>query len=440
MDPLRFDRLTKALSSDGTRRGLLRQLSALAFPLTALGPPLVIASESAKRRHRTLHQHRGDRGAQVHDEKSKKKKKKKKKGCATTGQTPQSRQACCAGLVQDGAGRCAQPAPPSCAQSCTGCCLGETCVTTTSSSACGAGGIACGVCSGLQATCFNGSCRCDVCADGCRYATVQEAIADPSGPTTITVCAGTYSGNIFINRSVTLIGAGHGAGAGNTILQGTGSGSMVIVNSGSVVTLQGLRITGGAAGSSAGGGILNFGRLTLTDCAITGNSAAVGGGIYNLSTADSVEMTRCVITENTADFGGGIFNGGSFTIDAGTVTLNSATSIGGGIVNAVSAHLTVTNTSISDNAAQFGGGLSNNGTLSLENSRVELNSASANGGGIYNEDGTTTLRRTHVVLNSAADGGGIYEVAGEVTRINSVVSGNSPNNCAPSGAVPGCSG
>jgi len=151
-------------------------------------------------------------------------------------------------------------------------------------------------------------------------------------------------------------------------------------------------------------------------------------------------MTRCVITENTADFGGGIFNGGSFTLDAGTVTLNSATSIGGGIANAVSAQLTVTNTTVSDNDAEYGGGLSNNGTLSLENSRVELNSASASGGGIYNGDGTTTLQRTHVVLNSAADGGGIYEVAGEVIRITSVVSGNSPNNCAPPGAVPGCSG
>src|SRR5215213_2570535 len=370
MDPLCFDRLTKTLTSEGTRRGLLRQLAALAFPLTALGPRFVIDSEAAKRRRRTLRQRPGEGREQVHDEK--RKKKKRKKGCATAGQTPQPRQACCAGLVLDGAGRCAQPASPSCAQSCTGCCLGETCVTVTSSSACGAGGIACGVCSGLQGTCFNGSCRCDVCADGCRYATVQEAIADPSGLPTITVCEGTYTGNIFINRNVTLIGAGHGAGAGNTILQGTGSGSLVIVNPGTTVTLQGLRITDGAASSSAGGGILNFGRLTLMDCTIAGNSAPVGGGIYNLSTADSVEMTRCVVTKNTADFGGGIFNGGSFTIDAGTVTLNSATSIGGGIANAVSAQLTVTNTTVSDNDAEYGGGLSNNGTLSLETSRVEL--------------------------------------------------------------------
>src|SRR5215217_356868 len=171
MDALRFDRLTRTLTYDGTRRGLLRRLSALAFPLTTLSPPLVIDSEAAKRHRRTLRERHGERREQVHDEKRKKKKKKKKPlPCAQVGQTPQPRQACCAGLVLDGAGQCAPPAPPSCAQSCAGCCLGETCVTATSSAACGVGGIPCGVCSGLPGTCFNGRCRCDICADGCRYA------------------------------------------------------------------------------------------------------------------------------------------------------------------------------------------------------------------------------------------------------------------------------
>ena len=73
--------------------------------------------------------------------------------------------------------------------------------------------------------CEDGSCQpCDVCPSGCAFTSVQAAI-DFNAPQlqTIRVCAGTYAGDLTIERSLTLIGAGDAQdAASNTILQGSG--------------------------------------------------------------------------------------------------------------------------------------------------------------------------------------------------------------------------
>lgn len=289
-----------------------------------------------------------------------------------------------------------------------------------SAAACGANGATCSACSGLQGTCFNGACRCDVCASGCPYASVQAAVADATGPSTITICPGTYHEDVTIGRSLTLIGSGDGDGTGDTTLQGTGTRSVVMVTDGQMVTLQGLRITGGG-GEDLGGGIYNLGTLTVKDCTITGNSSSSGGGVWN---DGSMTMTECIVSENTsgAGLGGGIaHNGRAFTLESSTISDNSATGgSGGGIFSFFSSDL-----------------------LTLNRCTVELNTALYYGGGLHIE-GQATLDHTHVVLNSAGYlAGGIFEnpESGAVVTLNhSIVSGNTSTNCEPPGAVPGCVG
>ncbi|GGV00457.1 hypothetical protein ACIG0C_30840 [Kitasatospora aureofaciens] len=86
-----------------------------------------------------------------------------------------------------------------------------------------------------------------------------------------------------------------------------------------------------------------------------------------------------------------------------------------------------------------GGGIANlGGTLSLVASSVTGNTAVA-GGGIYTDNGAVSLTTSSVTGNSATDsGGGIYVNSGGVTTLVSTISGNTPDNCAPSGSVPGC--
>ena len=100
--------------------------------------------------------------------------------------------------------------------------------------------------------------------------------------------------------------------------------------------------------------------MTLTDCTVTGNSAsAQGGGLVNLM--------------------------GTMTLTDCTVTANSAGTLGGGLYNALN-------------------------TVTLTACTVSGNSAS-NGGGLNNGDGTTTLTDT-IVAGNTGIGGSSSDISG----------------------------
>jgi pectin methylesterase-like acyl-CoA thioesterase len=244
--------------------------------------------------------------------------------------------------------------------------------------------------SGLQGTCFNGGCHCDVCASGCLFTSVQAAIDDPGAPTTITVCEGTYTGDITINRNLSLTGAGDGANpAFNTILHGTGHSSVVTIGASGTMTVQRLRITGGSA-NQGGGVFIAAGTHTLSECTIIGNTSVTSGG--------------------------GIFNDGSLMMDS---------------------------CSVKNNQSLGSGGIVSDGTLSLQSSILVRNTttggAGSQGGGLLNLSGAAHLTNCDVVHNTASSGGsGIYEADGDVTLDVSVVDGNFTDNCAPAFAIDGC--
>lgn len=360
---------------------------------------------------------------------------------------------CCSGLCD---GSICQ-AGSTCAQHCPGCCSGDDiCQAGTSAAACGAGGAVCTACPGTALCDASGAClACDVCPSGCPFTSVQAAI-DATSPrlSTIRVCAGIYAGNLTITRDLTLIGAGDGNAAGDTILQGTGSTSAVSISDNNQdVTLQALRITGGGGAATQGGGVSHLGRsLTMTDCTVTGNSvAASGGGVFSAS-GRSVVMTRCTVSDNHAtsgaEPGGGIVNSGQMTLTYCLINGNTAAGhFGGGIYSTdATGDLTLINCVVSGNGAAFGAGiLVNAGILQLsDGSSVTGNTAGVRGGGIYNF-ASTTLNASSVTGNSAAnDGAGIYNQAGGTvslqngSSVNGNTVGGTPNNCA--GDLSGYSG
>ncbi len=218
------------------------------------------------------------------------------------------------------------------------------------------------------------------------------------------------NGPLTLMKSVTIDGTGH-----NVIVDGrctfttscqSGTGTGVFhVNGGTTAYLTALTIQHGNAGGGSGGGIENFGTLTVTNSTVSANfasfTAGAGGGIFNQS-GSTLTVTNSTFSANAASVGGGISN------DNGTVT--------------------VTNSTFSANSAQLGGGggILNLGTLTVTNSTVSANSARL-GGGIYSDNGTVTVTNSTVSANRATQGGGIYKSTGTITLTNTIVANSTGN-------------
>jgi hypothetical protein len=273
---------------------------------------------------------------------------------------------------------------------------------------------------------------------------------------------GTCTGPFTISNDLTL------DGIGQAVLDGNQAGRTVTVGSTALVRLDDLIITNGV------GGINNQGTLTVVGSTVNGNTAAngPGGGINNAVNATLVVRVSTVRDNYSLGAGGGINNNGSLTVSDSNLFGNSADNCGGidstgiGVTASVgqssvhdnvarvadgggicdSSTLTLSGSSVYGNTAGFGAGLyDNDGTESVIRSTVTRNTASDQGGGIYDVNGgTMTLTRSAVEDNTAdggpGSGGGIYNASGTVTLDRSWARTNNPDNCAPSGSVPGCFG
>jgi len=122
-----------------------------------------------------------------------------------------------------------------------------------------------------------------------------------------------------------------------TLTGGYGRNGGGLVNEGGTANLTNVNITGNTA-NDRGGGISNQGTLTMTGGSISGNTSKDGtdpkggGGLFNYKDATAT-LKGVSITGNKADIygGGGICNFGALTIDGCTITGNTAGSEGGGI-------------------------------------------------------------------------------------------------------------
>jgi len=203
---------------------------------------------------------------------------------------------------------------------------------------------------------------------------LRKAIADAASGDTINFnlsgCPCTIAltlGKLLINKNLTI----QGPGANLLAVSGSSTNFRVFeIDFGSTVTLDGLTIMGGRVPLN-GGGILNLGTLTVSNSAVSNNSATFGGGIYN----------------------------------AGT--------------------LIVSNSTVSNNSGQDGGGINNSLTLIVSNSTVSNNIASSRGAGIFNGASTMTVGNSTITGNRAnGGGGGIFFLPGDTTVNNTIVAGN----------------
>ncbi len=185
---------------------------------------------------------------------------------------------------------------------------------------------------------------------------------------------------LSVNKNLTI----DGPGAPVIAVSGGGVSQVFYVAGGKTVEINGLTIREGTA--AHGGGIQNFGTLTLVDCLVTQNS-----------------------TFDLAGGGAGIFNAATMTISGTTISHNTTFGNGGGIFN--TGTLNLVDDTIAGNSGVTGGGIANAGSLSSLNTTIAANQSGVNGfgGGIYvSGSPSVSLKNTIVALNNAGNGPDIH--------------------------------
>jgi hypothetical protein len=238
-----------------------------------------------------------------------------------------------------------------------------------------------------------------VCAESCDFVSIQAAINDPgtSAGDVITVTDAVHTeAGIQVHKDVTI----QGLGAGRTTVQaherlGDAPDRVFYIPEGATAEIKGMTIRHGHPHvyPQGGGGIANFGTLTVEKCVVRDNSANDGGGIFNHGT---MTVLNSSVHDNLGDriappgyecgSGGGIKNGfrSTLTLENCTVAGNQALGKGGGLFVACEGTATVTNCTISGNfAKRDGGGVHIKGAATFAHCTVAQNESSQTGGGIY---------------------------------------------------------
>lgn len=143
-----------------------------------------------------------------------------------------------------------------------------------------------------------------------------------------------------------------------------GPTSGITIDSGADVSILRSNITNNSS-SVFGGGIQNWGELSLIEVEVRGNQlpeggggmTSQGGGVFN---AGKLLVLRSLIVDNYATRGGGIsnVNQGEVDIIASTISSNRAIGAGGGIRNVVDGVVRITGSTITKNRTNEPGALS----------------------------------------------------------------------------------
>src|SRR5262245_40626719 len=124
----------------------------------------------------------------------------------------------------------------------------------------------------------------------------------------------------------------NGPGADKLTVSGGNLSRVFQVEAGEDVSISGLTIAGGNAAAGNGGGIDNFGTLSVSDVVFSGNAATNGGGLDNEADGTATVRGSTFSGNSTALDGAGIFNtaGGTLTVSDSNFTGNSASTGNGG--------------------------------------------------------------------------------------------------------------
>ena len=309
-----------------------------------------------------------------------------------------------------------------------------------------------------------------------NFSTIQAGINGIFDDDTLIVREGTWYENLDFNGQNVVLASlflldGDPSHVDNTVIDGGGSGSVIIFATGEDSTAQVVGFTirngddyegggiycyeahptirsnhiSGNSATEAGGGIyVDYYDGLISDNTVTGNSAFDGGGIY--CRHSGALLRGNTVTGNSGAEGGGIctwycWASYGLVMDGNTVTDNSASTCGGGVY--CSAEPTIQNNVISSNWADYyGGGIACGGNATITNNIVTGNSTGEIGGGISCNHASATITYNTISRNWAGnEGGGIHCFGYTPTITSNTISWNSAGDfgggiCCVQGADP----
>ena len=178
-------------------------------------------------------------------------------------------------------------------------------------------------------------------------------------------------------------------------------------------TMYGGEISGNSgSGVIVGGGTSYIGTFTMKGGTIRNNSTITNGGGVRVQEGSTFTMEGGVIggsgesDANSAGSGGGVYvREGTFNMNGGTISANTASGSGGGVYMY-------------------------KGTFNMNGGTISGNTASSSGGGVYVSGGTFTMANGSITGNTATkyNGGGIYADYANLTISGGSITGNKAPN------------
>jgi CSLREA domain-containing protein len=260
---------------------------------------------------------------------------------------------------------------------------------------------------------------------------LRQAIADADAASGADTIDFSVSGTITLESTLPAITDVDGLtidGTGQSVtISGNDLYNIFSVGSGASLTLDHLTVAyANNTDTGYGGGVVNEGDLTITNCTFSTNSATTaGGGIYNLNTLTIINST---FSGNDSFSGGGIFNAGPLTITNSTFSGNSAT--GGAYGGAIYQHDTLGSTTLLNTiVANSPSGGNCSGTIAITNGGNNIDDGTTCGWG--STDGS--MSSTDPLLGTLADNNGPTQTFALLTGSPAMdgVTFNAPNG-APS--------
>ncbi len=189
------------------------------------------------------------------------------------------------------------------------------------------------------------------------------------------------SGQLTVTQSVIIDASMASRPESQTVVDAQGLSRVLEVGAGATVTLDSMSLVRGVAPDS-GGGLRNFGNLTINHCSVSDCSALNGGAIYS---EGNLVIDHSTIDRNRANYGGGLYSdtdlaGLQSLVRNSTFARNEALINGGAVYN-FDGQVRLAQLTISSNVAPAGGfgGVASYGDA-LTSTRVGGTIISANAG------------------------------------------------------------